>query len=342
MTISKKIVNQRTIHIALGLLWMLDGAFQLQPKMFTRAFVDQVIAPVAQGQPGWVSSPINAAIHIFLLNSVLYNLLIAFIQLTIGGLILCKRTTRYGLYMSVCWGLIVWSLGEGYGGIFSGHASLLTGAPGAALLYVFIALAVIPSKKKRERQTVASWLVFAWLVLWVGGGAYQLLPQQGTTADIGSTIATNAEGAPSWMASADLHTASRLESLGPHAEAIFPHKTTEPMIMSHMDTQVMSMPTMVSKIRDTGRGFIVAFGLALIVIGIGVLFEGIIRLVVLLLGVLLSLSFWVIGQSMGGFYTGMATDLNSGPLFVLLGVAILMCSNFRFVPRWRNPHKKSA
>lgn len=44
----------------------------------------------------------------------------------------------------------------------------------------------------------------------------------------------------------------------------------------------------------------------------------------LALAIALSLGYWVIGQGFGGaFYTNSATDLNSGPLFVLLSLVLL-------------------
>ena len=43
----------------------------------------------------------------------------------------------------------------------------------------------------------------------------------------------------------------------------------------------------------------------------------------LVLGIALSLAYWVLGQSLGGpFWASRATDLNTGPLFVLLAVAL--------------------
>jgi hypothetical protein len=50
------------------------------------------------------------------------------------------------------------------------------------------------------------------------------------------------------------------------------------------------------------------------------------RKIAISVGIILSLVFWVVGQSLGGYYTGLATDPNSAPLFILLGVAILGCS----------------
>lgn len=43
----------------------------------------------------------------------------------------------------------------------------------------------------------------------------------------------------------------------------------------------------------------------------------------LAIGVVLSLAYWVLGQSIGGpFWIGNATDVNAGPLFVLLAVTL--------------------
>jgi hypothetical protein len=40
-------------------------------------------------------------------------------------------------------------------------------------------------------------------------------------------------------------------------------------------------------------------------------------------GIVISLAYWVFGQSLGGpFWVGNATDVNAAPLFVLLAVAI--------------------
>ena len=42
---------RRKLTIALGLLWLLDAALQLQPYMFTTDFPNQLIKPVGQGSP---------------------------------------------------------------------------------------------------------------------------------------------------------------------------------------------------------------------------------------------------------------------------------------------------
>ena len=57
-------VSARTIQIGLGLIWLVDGLLQLQPKMFGPDFANDVILPMAQGQPGVVSSAITHVAHL--------------------------------------------------------------------------------------------------------------------------------------------------------------------------------------------------------------------------------------------------------------------------------------
>ncbi|HMD46833.1 MAG TPA: hypothetical protein VKG43_11770, partial [Acidimicrobiales bacterium] len=44
--------------------------------------------------------------------------------------------------------------------------------------------------------------------------------------------------------------------------------------------------------------------------------------VFLVAGAALSLDYWILGQSLGGIFTGMATDPNTGPLVVLLALTL--------------------
>ena len=56
----------------------------------------------------------------------------------LGGLglgLLVPRTAKVALVASLPWAVGVWYFGEGLSGLASGHTSLLTGAPGAVVLY---------------------------------------------------------------------------------------------------------------------------------------------------------------------------------------------------------------
>jgi hypothetical protein len=292
---SKLRMTRRGIQLTLGWLWFLDGALQLQHQMFTSAFATQVITPASVGQPQIVGGAMHFFVHIFLMHPAIYNTIIAAIQLGLGALILWRRTARLGLLLSVFWGLFVWYIGEGLGGVLSGQTSLLMGAPGAALLYVVLALAVFPkdTERSRDRDSPAPWLAFVWAFLWIGGAIYQLLPGQNSAASIGAMIAGNASGAPGWLERIDMHVANTIHGF------------------TATGTQ------------GTAYWFILFLAIFQIAIGVGVLSHRSTRVVALSVGIGVSIVFWVVGQSLGEYFSGLATDPSTAPLFILLGLAIL-------------------
>ncbi|MGH9063074.1 MAG: hypothetical protein ACRD0L_03710 [Acidimicrobiales bacterium] len=298
-------ITRRSIQLALGVLWLLDGALQLQPFMFTRGFATKVIAPTAQGQPAFVSVPVHWSSGLILGHHVLIDALFAAVQLAIGAGLLLRPTARAALAASIAWAMGVWYLGEGLGGIASGHASLLTGAPGAVILYAVLAAAAWPAwpetaagavrgrrqavlhlaGAERSDLPVRAWLVVAWAVLWVGGAVLRALPPQDGARALAATVAGNAQGAPSWLAGWD------------HAVAGW--------------------------VASTGGGVVVGLVVLLAVIGVMALVPGLPRMLAAGAGIGLALADWVIGQGMGQIFTGSATDPNAGLLFAVLGVAIL-------------------
>ncbi|HVO28498.1 MAG TPA: hypothetical protein VMT81_00750 [Candidatus Paceibacterota bacterium] len=136
---------------ALGALWVLDGMLQLQPAMFTPAFITGVLAPNLQNQPGVIAAIVAFGIRVFGRDLFWSNLAAAGIQLFIGALLLLPvkpSLRRFGLWTSVAWALIVWAFGEGFGNLATGSASFYTGAPGAALLYAILALFLLYAEKR--------------------------------------------------------------------------------------------------------------------------------------------------------------------------------------------------
>src|SRR5690348_121057 len=98
-----KQITKRDVQIVLGVLWILDGALQLQRAMFTPDFANQVIAPVAAGQPGFVQWATDMTVRVILISPAQINALFAFVQLAIGILMLWRQTVRWGLVGSVAW-----------------------------------------------------------------------------------------------------------------------------------------------------------------------------------------------------------------------------------------------
>jgi hypothetical protein len=276
-------LTRRHLQIALGILWLLDAVLQMQSFMYTRGFAEQVIAPAGQGQPGFVSAPMHLASTVMAAHPVAWNASFAAIQLLIGAGLLVPRTARIALAVSIAWGLGVWYLGEGLGGIASGQASLLTGAPGSALLYAVLGAAAWPHDGV-SRERPAAWLPVAWAVVWIGGAVLQVLPGQNSGTAIASALTGGADGAPTWLA--------RLADSASGWAA--------------------------------GAGTATVLGLAVIqvLIGAGALIRAT-RVPAVVLGLALTLDFWVLGQQAGALYSGQATDPNTGPVLALMGIAVL-------------------
>ncbi|MDX6596933.1 MAG: hypothetical protein QOE87_820 [Gaiellales bacterium] len=190
-------VTRRTLQVALGLFWLLDGALQLQPFMLRASFAQQVLAPVGVGQPQFVAGPVHWAANLVAAHPVAWDVPFATIQLALGLGMLFPRTARLALAASLPWAIGVWWLGEGLSGLAGGNASLLSGAPGSVSLYALLALAAWPHRSRSDGPP-AKWLPLAWAGLWVGAAVLQVLPMNNTGADVSSAMLAN--GSPSWLA----------------------------------------------------------------------------------------------------------------------------------------------
>jgi hypothetical protein len=290
-------VTRRGVQITLGLLWLLDGALKFQPALLTSAFARQVIAPAGQGQPGFVAWPVHEAASLVARAPALAVVVFGLIELTLGAGLLHRRTARWALAASVGWALSVWYLGEGLGGLFGGGASLLTGAPGSSVMYAVVAVTVWPRRGAPSGQRPARWAAAAWAATWLGGAMLQLLPGSDTNASLSMALSMNATGAPGWLAGLDSHLAA----------------------WAPWD------------------GVSLVFDLVLLqaAVGLGVLAGGRTRRVAVLGGIVLSLAFWVLGQGLGQFWSGLSTDPDTAPLLILLGVTVLGAAPWRPAARQR-------
>lgn len=158
-------ISRRVVQTLLGLVWFLDGLLQLKPQMFTPAFVKQVILPVADGQPHWISALVNVGANIAIGHIVLWNAIFAAIQLLLGLALTFNIKTRAAIVTSIVWSTIVWIFGEGFGQILTGQSLLLTGAPGAALIYGLVGGAIWPDGERGPSVWSPSGIRFAQLSL---------------------------------------------------------------------------------------------------------------------------------------------------------------------------------
>jgi hypothetical protein len=281
-------ITIRGIQIALGLIWLLDGALQFQAFMYSHAFLAEVIEPAALMQPGWVRRPILWASDLVGGDLALWNTLFALVQCAIGLGLIYRRTVKPALILSFAWALVVWWLGEGFGMVLMNMGSPLVGSPGAVVLYAVIGVLVWPGSRADGRSALGA----------------------GALGDRGGRIAWSAV----WLCSAALWVAALARPV---------YSISGALIEASGD----SMPWLAEIQRSLAMALggdgkpIAAFLLVLsLLIGAGVWSRW--RRGALLLGALVSLVYWTLGQSLGGLTTGTATDPNIGPLFLLLAVAL--------------------
>ena len=112
--------------------------------MFGRGFVNQILVPAYMGSPAGVTGPALAFTRLVLHAPAAWNAAFAITQLLLGAALLWRPAVRAALAGTIVWALGVWWFGESLGGVLSGMASPLTGAPGAAILYALLAVLAWP------------------------------------------------------------------------------------------------------------------------------------------------------------------------------------------------------
>jgi hypothetical protein len=287
-------LSARVVQIGLGCLWLLDGLLQLQPKLFGPDFANNVILPSAQGQPGLLSGSVTHMAHLISVQPAVVNAVFASVQILVGIGLLLRDTVKPALALSIGWALGVWAFGEGFGMLFTGSASPLTGAPGAALLYAAVSLLVWPAARTRappDRRAPAAAdgpLGAAggravWAALWVGMGWLWLLPANRTPGSVAGAIQGAASGEPGWL--------SHLEMA---ASNLFAGRGSSTAVVTAAASMVIGLGPLVTK---RSWPYLVA-------------------------GMALALDYWVFGQAFGQMFTGGGTDPSTGPLVILLAVAL--------------------
>lgn len=339
--------------VMLGAIWTLDGLLQLQPYMYEKGS-NGLFGPVAletMGRPNALNDFLAFMIRHMVAHEAISNSAIVLVQVAIGVLLILssiKRRydiARLTLVVSIAWAFMVWVVGEGIGGMIMPQASMLTGAPGAAIIYVLAGLYLWPPKdllkyyvsvdsgeetsdSSKELSDGTNWdnsdqrndggqvsqlmdkkaayptypldnnekgavaahgllgstaSYIAWAILWCGSALLELQYGNFAPHSIPTQIRYEAKGEPHWLSFLDLHIASILH----------------------------------------GEGTVVAGTLLVVEFAVGwLILRPATRKIALISGMVLSTAFWVVGQNFGTIFSGQATDLNSGPLLVLLALLL--------------------
>lgn len=275
-------ISRRHLQVSLAVLWLLDGALQCQPSMFGPNFARKILSPARHGLPAIMASPLHVVAALESASPALANGGFALIQIALGVGLLTRRFTRVALLASIAWALSVWVVGEGLGGVTAG-ATVLSGAPGAALLYGVIAVLAWPTRDGRSDQP-PSWLALpAWCGLWLTGAVLQLVAGNNSAMSLTMMLRGAQAGSPGWIAGIDHHLAL----------IRFPSWTAAALTAVN------------------------------VLVAIWALVPGWTRNASVGLGVTVALVGWVLVQGLGDLTSGQSTDVNSGPLIVLLAVAVV-------------------
>jgi hypothetical protein len=278
---------RRRLQLVLAAIWLLDAILQFQSAMFTRAF-SRMLAGTAAGSPSLLARPIVWSAGLIAQHAMAANTVFAVIQLLLGLGLAWRPVTRIALAASMAWAFGVWWLGEGFGGIFTGAASPVSGAPGAALLYLLLAVLLWPARRDRTSPSVAGRAVGTraaqalWLALWGGLAALALQPAARAPGAISGMISAMSSGQPRWLAWLDSHTAAVLARQG----------LVVSVLLAVVLAAVAAGPYLPS--RWTRITLVAAVAVAALI--------------------------WL-AEGLGGVLTGMGTDPNSGPLLILLALA---------------------
>jgi hypothetical protein len=277
----------RVLQVALGLLWLLDGALQYQSFMFHKTFVTQVIEPNVVGQPGVIAQPITWISHFIEPRVTVFNAFAATLQVLIGVGIIYRPTVKVALLASFAWVGGIWWFGEGFGGLATGNASPLAGAPGAALLYAIIGLILWPTGRSYTRGGAGGLLGvrgarIVWAGLWLLAAGLWLAPVNRGAGATHDAIAEAPSGA-AWLTSIE-HSGAKIAA---------------------------------------GNGLLIAIVLAVasVAIALAVALDWHPR-PFLAAACVISLLYWVFGEGLGGILTGSGTDPGAGLLFVLLAATL--------------------
>ncbi len=298
------ILSQTRLRQILGVIWIIDGLLQLQPQMFTSSMISGIMVPMTQSQPWPIASSLHWIVHVLTYNLALMNIVICAVQVTLGALLLFGYYVRQAVIASGLWALGVWYGGEGMSALLTGHASVLTGAPGAVLLYPLIGLAIYPRDDRSNHLTSRNYpglisrhqLRLVYGALWIFFAGLQLQPYWWGHGRIGQAV-SSVVGMGGWNGA----------FVDPSISDVAGHFANGELALN--------------------LGLIVISA----AIGVGLMIaDDQSATPILTVAAVVSFVIWWFGQALGGIFTGMSTDFNSGLLLIVIAVACIPRRAVRF------------
>jgi hypothetical protein len=291
-------VTPRTLRLALGAIWILDGLLKFQPHLFKPSFISNVIRPMAISQPTIIGSTISHMANFLSHEATMWVAIFGLIEIGIGLGIMFERTVKRALVTSFIWGAGVFLFGEGLGMVLTGHTSPLLGAPGAVCFYILFGIIVWP-KADPAPDTVrfgvdssaagrgvfgGTGAMVVWAAIWVFEAILWMLPFNRTGNAISSQMTTASIGEPGWYA---------------HFLGSFGHAFMGAGVWVAVLLAAASMVIALGPFVSNRPQFYVGLGIGL------------------------ALLYWVTGEALGELLTGGGTDPNNGLIVALIGLSML-------------------
>ena len=277
----------RFLGRSFGILWVIDGLFQLRPNM-PGGFVSNVAQPATTGLPSPLASFVEVILRIWNAQPTKVDLIAAFLQISIGiGYLTLRRgaARRVLGYITVAWSVVVLIGGNGFGILYAG-ASFLTGAPSAVVIYGFVAIVILMAERGRDavlRDRLYEGFISVFLLI---GAVLQALPYEGYWATHGISTMTGA------MATAN---------------------------QPHFISSVIASFTNFANSSPVAANALLVF---LPLLGAFAIFLRPIRKVSVGIVVAVAFSAWWLGQDFG-IFSSTATDFNTGLPLILVALSLL-------------------
>ncbi len=292
------LLTDKAILQIIGALWLLDAFLQIQPSMFSMNMVNGTLLPIIQNQPPLIAANLNWIVAVSSTHLSLLNWGITLVQAAIGVALLTGRWIRETVVISAVWGLILWYAGEGLSGLLTGQSSALFGAPGSVLLYIIITFVIVLQYKEpidytaaNDRSVSLQQRVFMRRALggfWIFAGLLQLQPYWWQYGQISNTIST-------------LYNPGTLQGA-----------LVDP-ILHGLAAATLPVEGLLNALLVV---FFIALGVWILAAKSSSLHTA---LVVSLIG---AIGLWWFFEAFGMVFSGMSTDPNTGPLIILMTLAL--------------------
>jgi thiosulfate dehydrogenase [quinone] large subunit len=146
------------VRLLFGAAWAIDAVMKWLPG-FRHSFLSQ-LRDTAHGQPSWLHWWFHDWIVVQSHAPGLFVALTAITETLLALVLLLGVARRAGYLVGIGWSLLVWAVGEGFGGPYmSGSTDIGTGIVYALL---FGALLVFAPPARRERLCLDRLLVARW------------------------------------------------------------------------------------------------------------------------------------------------------------------------------------